>query len=450
MGTVFVPTDVGSGTASQGVINADLTAIQTALSRMLNVYGDSTVGTNAMQVDFDLNNQDLLNGNVGNFTSLILNGVTVVPTASDLSALGLQFGSVSVGSSTITLTIAGVAQTSDFNAHSDVGTNRAGEVLASHNATAASGVKQYLARSRGTEASPTIVVNGDTLGSIIAAGYDGVDYAKAAQIDFTVANVPGAGDMPGKITFKVSPDGSETPAAIITAMTNAVTFDTTQITQTAASGANSAELRLNSGNATNTTSSVRTVDSAGTGYRFGNDRTNNRFFIDRYDTGAYTNTPVYIDSASRLSAQAGVFIGGAGTANLLDDYEEGTFTPVWKGATTPGSPTYSTNTGRYTKVGRLLHVAIVSVFTSLGGMVGAIRVAGLPAPLPAGSNGAISVGYGAALAITAGQSISVLVNLASSSLALYLWDSATGVTSLLDTEMTNTTNFQLGGTYEVT
>ena len=37
-------------------------------------------------------------------------------------------------------------------------------------------------------------------------------------------------------------------------------------------------------------------------------------------------------------------------ANTLDDYEEGTFTPS---LSTPGTATYSTQDGKYTKIGRL-------------------------------------------------------------------------------------------------
>ena len=51
----------------------------------------------------------------------------------------------------------------------------------------------------------------------------------------------------------------------------------------------------------------------------------------------------------------GAFLGGTATANKLDDYEEGTFTPAW--ATTSGAqPTvgYSSRFGHYVKVGRLV------------------------------------------------------------------------------------------------
>ena len=46
---------------------------------------------------------------------------------------------------------------------------------------------------------------------------------------------------------------------------------------------------------------------------------------------------------------SGVYIGGTTSSNLLDDYEEGTWTP-----SIGGTATYNTQTGFYTKVGNLV------------------------------------------------------------------------------------------------
>ena len=73
----------------------------------------------------------------------------------------------------------------------------------------------------------------------------------------------------------------------------------------------------------------------------------------------------------------GINLGGTGTANRLDDYEEGVFTPTVFGTTTAGVGTYSTQSGRYTKVGNKVHIEIVlawSAHTGSGGM----RINGLP------------------------------------------------------------------------
>jgi len=50
----------------------------------------------------------------------------------------------------------------------------------------------------------------------------------------------------------------------------------------------------------------------------------------------------------------GVYLGGTGAANKLDDYEEGTWTPIVTGSSTAGTMNYTDRSGRYTKVGRLV------------------------------------------------------------------------------------------------
>ena len=66
-------------------------------------------------------------------------------------------------------------------------------------------------------------------------------------------------------------------------------------------------------------------------------------------------------------------------ANTLDDYEEGTFTPTLAGSTTAGTQTYDTQSGRYIKIGKQVHVQIVIILTAKDGTTaGNMRVAGLP------------------------------------------------------------------------
>lgn len=65
-------------------------------------------------------------------------------------------------------------------------------------------------RSRGTNASPSIVSDGDSLFQFFARGYDGTAYRNSAGFFFEVDGTPGAGDMPGRIRVMVSPDGTST------------------------------------------------------------------------------------------------------------------------------------------------------------------------------------------------------------------------------------------------
>ena len=73
-----------------------------------------------------------------------------------------------------------------------------------------SGPKISLCKSRGASlGSVTIVQSGDNLGSVNFNGADGTDIAtSAAQILAQVDGTPGSNDMPGRLTFSTTPDGS--------------------------------------------------------------------------------------------------------------------------------------------------------------------------------------------------------------------------------------------------
>lgn len=80
-----------------------------------------------------------------------------------------------------------------------------------HSDTAGFGAQVLYGRARGTHASPAVVQSGDSISRVIGIGYDGTDYAQAAEIRMEVDGTPGAGDMPGRILFLTSADGSESP-----------------------------------------------------------------------------------------------------------------------------------------------------------------------------------------------------------------------------------------------
>jgi len=75
---------------------------------------------------------------------------------------------------------------------------------------------------------------------------------------------------------------------------------------------------------------------------------------------------------SQISSD-GISFSGAGSTNnrTLDDYEEGTWTPILTGETTAGTGTYSVQSGRYTKNGNVVKFDIVlswSAHTGTGHM----------------------------------------------------------------------------------
>ena len=68
---------------------------------------------------------------------------------------------------------------------------------------------------------------------------------------------------------------------------------------------------------------------------------------------------------------------GTGTSELLDDYEEGTWSPVPEGGTLAGTSTIVARTANYTKVGRSVFFDMVLHATSFTG-TGNFLIAGLP------------------------------------------------------------------------
>ena len=78
-----------------------------------------------------------------------------------------------------------------------------------------------------------------------------------------------------------------------------------------------------------------------------------------------------------LYLSSGVYLGGTGAANKLDDYEEGNFTPTVRGSSTAGTATYNIATGFYEKIGSLVHFQLYLDWAALNG-TGNLLVTGLP------------------------------------------------------------------------
>ena len=91
-------------------------------------------------------------------------------------------------------------------------------------------------------------------------------------------------------------------------------------------------------------------------------------------------------------------------ANTLDDYEEGTFTPVVIGATSAGVGTYGTQVGYYTKVGNLVTIRAALNWTAHTG-TGVMRLGGLPFNVnsPTSATSAVTFGYVDNVALAAGN-----------------------------------------------
>jgi len=145
------------------------------------------------------------------------------------------------------------------------------------------------------------------------------------------------------------------------------------------------------------------------------------------------------------------FNGDTAEANALDDYEEGSWTPGYEGTTgSAGSLAYTTQTGRYTKIGNTVFATGEIKLSNKGSFGGAIRISGLPfAPL-------------AGLAINLGSIVLGNVDFATgvvgfngvlaSGSNFYIWKTTDNAVEavMLTSDATNTSNFYFNFTYTTT
>lgn len=85
-----------------------------------------------------------------------------------------------------------------------------------------------------------------------------------------------------------------------------------------------------------------------------------------------------------LAANAAPYVSMKGTyfgsnvTDALDTYVIGNWTPSIAGLTTAGTQTYTTQVGRYVRIGRLVYVTGSIVLATTTGMVGGVAITGLP------------------------------------------------------------------------
>ena len=85
-------------------------------------------------------------------------------------------------------------------------------------------------------------------------------------------------------------------------------------------------------------------------------------------------------TAANLTLSGGAYLGGTGSANLLDDYEEGTFVPslTFGGASVGITYSSSRRYGIYTKIGNVVTYFVHLELTSKGSSTGGANITGLP------------------------------------------------------------------------
>ena len=140
----------------------------------------------------------------------------------------------------------------------------------------------------------------------------------------------------------------------------------------------------------------------------------------------------------------------SGDANVLDDYEEGTFTPTFLGAGGQSGQVYSRQVGRYQKVGKWVHVSGRITLSTLGTLTGAVLIGGLPFTSLnlTGGQTAITVGFWSAMTATF-VFISGYVDVNTTTAVMQgLKVAATATANLAQADLSATTDVMFSATYE--
>lgn len=139
--------------------------------------------------------------------------------------------------------------------------------------------------------------------------------------------------------------------------------------------------------------------------------------------------------------------------NVLDDYEEGTFTPGFSfGGGTTGI-TYSVQTGVYTKIGRVVFFSARVAITNNGSSVGNWLLTGLPFTANASYHNAATFWWKNASVSTAANGYSWQVRVEPNTTTVSFWENYNGVgpsaAQMTDAYTTNTTEVIVSGHYVV-
>ena len=119
-------------------------------------------------------------------------------------------------------------------------------------------------------------------------------------------------------------------------------------------------------------------------------------------------TTISVGNATPASTGAGITFPAAQSAssdvNTLDDYEEGTWTPVIVGSTSAGTATYNVQVGRYQKVGNRVSCDFYIAWSSHTG-TGSMTITGLPFTAANITNyyASLCIGFIDSVALTAGN-----------------------------------------------
>jgi hypothetical protein len=148
------------------------------------------------------------------------------------------------------------------------------------------------------------------------------------------------------------------------------------------------------------------------------------------------------------SASAGIYLGvnSATASNLLDDYEEGTWTPSFNFSS--GSVGYSAQVGIYRKIGKTVHVQFALVVNSASSPSGSTSITGLPFTSLTTGNSESSAYLGITRNLgSAHNNLRAYVNETNTVMQLPVNSTSSGFSGLPASDLQNTTQIFGNATY---
>jgi hypothetical protein len=135
--------------------------------------------------------------------------------------------------------------------------------------------------------------------------------------------------------------------------------------------------------------------------------------------------------------------------NTLDDYEEGTWTPVIGGSTSESGQAYTYQLGRYQKVGRMVTAFCIVQLLTKGTITGFVQIKGLPFACETLTNFQLPVtmSYFENLATNWSSLAGTVLTTATAAFIGGVGAAATGITLLQTADISNTTQLIFSVSY---
>lgn len=200
-----------------GIVNADINASAAVAYSKLNLNGavvNADIGASAaiayskLALTGAVLNADLA-GSIAN-AKLANSSVTLGATSVSLGATAANIAGLT------TLGIGTTSPATNFHVADTSTATIRGLVNSQHSDTNDS-AQTNLLKSRGTNASPTVITTGDVLGNLIFRGYDGANYLAMASIRATSTGTVASTRVPTTLIFATGTDAA--PSVLTTAIT---------------------------------------------------------------------------------------------------------------------------------------------------------------------------------------------------------------------------------------